>query len=124
MQSSYIILKKYDIILITFLSHVEEDTFVGNCNMSIWITQRIQKIQLYLDVQRVVDIKMINDPLKFTSDGEMIVYKLVEPSYEMNITEYLFQDNVLPGEYIIKLTYIVTDDTGLKKFYKRNKRQW
>jgi len=123
-QSSYISPKQYDIIL---TSYVKEDAFVGNCNISIRIIHPIQRIQLYLDIKRIIDTTVINDPIKFTFDGKKIVYEPVKPAWydnRRNITEYVFLNYLLKGDYIIQLNYNITDDTGLKKFYKRNEGQW
>jgi len=111
--------KQNDIIL---TSHVKEDTFVGNYIMSIQILQSRRSIHLQLDVKRVIDITVINDP-KYL---EMIVYKPIKSFYnnDMNVTEYIFMNDLMPGDYVIKLVYNITDDVGLKRFYKRGERQW
>jgi len=68
---------------------------------------------------------MYNDPPKFTFDGEMIVYKIIEFAKHNDITEYIFLEYILPGHYIIKLTYSIRDNTGLfKNFYKKDEQQW
>ncbi|XP_025266750.1 aminopeptidase N-like [Camponotus floridanus] len=43
---------------------------------------------------------------------------------EKNIVKYIFPNDLLPGYYNIKLVYNITEDTGLKTFYKRDERQW
>jgi len=120
-QSSYIIPNQYDIILTLF---TKDDFFVGKCNMSIKILQSKRNIYLPIDIKRVIDITVINNPKYF--HGEIIPYKLAACLYdnEKNITEYTFSDNFWPDYYIIQLNYNITDDIGLKKFYKRNEGQW
>jgi len=55
-----------------------------------------------------------------------IIYPSVKSMYdiEKNIVKYILANELLPGYCIIKLVYNITEDTGLKNFYKRNERQW
>jgi len=120
-QSFDIIPKKYDIIL---TSLVERYKFYGYCYLSIRIRSRIRRIRLLLNRRYVNDIIMYNDPPKFTDDGEMIVYKIIEFAKHNDITEYIFLEYIFRGRYIIKLTYSIRDTCLFKNFYKKDEQQW
>jgi len=114
---NYILPQQYDIII----THIEKNILVSNCNIHVQIIRRISSIILYSPVKYIgITVLSINSPEK------MIPFILVKYLYnnETNSVEYIFRNDLSPGYYVIKLVTNITEDTGLKNFYKRGERQW
>jgi len=121
-HSNSILPQQYDIIV----THIEKNVLVSNCSIRIDIINKTSSILLYLHVKNV-SLTMINYPNYSMNDIENpIIYPSEKSMYdiEKNIVKYIFAKDLLPGYYIIKLVYNITEDTGLKNFYKRDERQW
>jgi len=124
-HSNYVLPQQYDIII----THIEKNILVSNCSIRIEIIHPISSIILYLHAKDI-GITMFYYPRYYSTNynESTIIYKPVQSLYdnEINIVEYIFASDLLPGYYIIKLVYNcnITEDTGLKNFYKRDERQW
>ncbi|XP_025270742.1 aminopeptidase N-like isoform X2 [Camponotus floridanus] len=123
MHSIYIFPLHYNIII----TQIEKNILVSNCNIHVTLKHSISYILLYLHVKNI-SVTAFYYPYYYSmNDNEkMIIYTSVRSLYdvEKNIVECTFANDLLPGYYIIKLVYNITEDTGLKTFYKKDKRQW
>jgi len=121
-HSNYILPQQYDIMF----THIEKNILVSNCSIRIEIINSTSSILLYLHVKNI-SLTMFYYPNYSMNDIENpIIYPSENSMYdiEKNIVKYKFANDLLPGYYIIKLVYNITEDTGLKNFYKRDERQW
>ncbi|XP_025263099.1 aminopeptidase N isoform X2 [Camponotus floridanus] len=121
--SIYILPQHYDIIV----TYIEKNILVIDYSIRTHIKYSTPSIILYLHLKNInptvvyyPNYYSMND-IKTTN-----IYTPVRTMYDVenNIVEYTFAEDLFPGYYIIKLVYNITEDTGLKNFYKRDGRQW
>jgi len=123
--SNYILPQQYDIII----THIEKNILVSNCSIYIKILSPISSIILYSPVKYNITVFYYPQYNSTNYNGKQnekpIPDKPVQSFYdnETNSVEYIFK-NLSSGYYIIKLVTNITEDTGLKNFYKRDERQW
>ncbi|XP_025264829.1 aminopeptidase N-like [Camponotus floridanus] len=121
-HSNYILRQHYDIV-----THIEKNILVSNCSIHTEIIHPTSSILLYLHVKNI-SLNVVYYPNYYSNNDieEKIIYASIKSMYdvEKNIVKYIFANDLLPGYYIIKLVYNITEDMGLKNFYKRDKRQW
>jgi len=122
-HTNYILPPQYDIIV----THIEKNILVSNCSIRIRIIHQTSSILLYLHVKDI-GLTASYYPYYYSKYDieETIIYPSEKSMYdsEKNIVKYTFAKDLLPGYYVIKLVYNITEDTGLKNFYKRDERQW
>ncbi|XP_025264845.1 aminopeptidase N-like [Camponotus floridanus] len=122
-HSNYILPYRYDIIV----THIEENILVCHCIIRTEIIHPTSSILLYLHVKNI-SLTVVYYPNYYSNNDieEKNIYASIKSMYDVkkNIVKYIFADYLWPGYYIIKLVYNITEDTGLKTFYKRDGRQW
>jgi len=123
-QLSYVETKHYNIML---TSYIENHIFFGTCNINIEISKPTRHIKFYSKVTNITEVRMFNDSPKNNKERiGYIGYKPInKPIYKNMIVEYLFNDELLSGNYTVKLTFdnFITNTEGLRIFHNRNK-QW
>ncbi|XP_025267717.1 glutamyl aminopeptidase-like, partial [Camponotus floridanus] len=121
-HSNYILPHRYDIIV----THIEENILVCNCIIRTEIKHPTSSILLYYLHVKNINLTMFYSSYFKNDTQEEIIYTSVKFMYdvEKNIVKFIFPNDLLPGYYNIKLVYNITEDTGLKTFYKRDERQW
>ncbi|XP_025266181.1 glutamyl aminopeptidase-like isoform X2 [Camponotus floridanus] len=113
----------YDMIV----THIEENILVCNCIIRTEIKHPTSSILLYSSLHvKNINLSVFYSSYFMNDTQEEIIYASVKSMYdvEKNIVKYIFPNDVLPGYYNVKLVYNITEDTGLKSFYKRDERQW
>ncbi|XP_025261875.1 aminopeptidase N-like isoform X2 [Camponotus floridanus] len=121
--SIYIVPQHYD----TIVTYIEKNILIINSSIRTQIKYSTPSIILYLHVKNI-NLTVVYYPNYYSMNDIKTtnIYTPVRTMYdvEKNIVEYTFAEDLFPGYYIIKLVYNITEDTGLKNFYKRDGRQW
>ncbi|XP_025263435.1 aminopeptidase N-like isoform X2 [Camponotus floridanus] len=124
---NYILPQQYKISI----THIEKNILVSNCRIHIQILSPISSIILYSPVKYIGITVLYYSRYSINSEHsisnkKIIPFKPVQSLYnnEKNSVEYIFTNDLSPGYYIIKLVTNITEDIGLKSFYKRGERQW
>jgi len=114
-HSNYILPQQYDIIV----THIEKNILISNCSIRIKIIHPTLSILLYFHVKEIVITAFYYPYYYSIYDNEItIIHPSVKSMYdiEKNIVKYIFDNDLFPGYYIIKLVYNITEGTGLKHF--------
>ncbi|KAM0734445.1 Aminopeptidase N [Formica fusca] len=118
----YIKPEHYNIKLIPYVTPCDQETFYGECNVSINILQSTHTINLHSDVRCMLNIELTDNPPRFQpyDNEEMIIYKPIKQLHDSKtqIAEFSFKNEIASGRYTLnmKFTGVIADNGGFKTF--------
>ncbi|XP_029671244.1 aminopeptidase Ey-like [Formica exsecta] len=118
----YIKPEHYNIKLIPYVIPYDQDTFYGECNVSINILQPTHTINLHSDAQCIQNIELIDNPPRFqqSDDTKMVIYKPIKylRDSKTQIAEFSFKNEIASGRYTLnmKFTGVIADNGGFRTF--------
>src|SRR5436190_21849199 len=107
--SDYIIPVHYNIKLIPYVIPYKRNIYYGECNVNIDILVSTDRINLYSNVQCIMETVLTDNPPRFDRyQGRMIIYEPTKYLYnnETQIADFLFKNKLLLGRYILNIKFI------------------
>src|SRR5436190_20999965 len=107
--SDYIVPSHYNIKLIPYVISYKRNIYYGECNVNIDILVSTDRINLYSNVQCIMETVLTDNPPRFDRyQGRMIIYEPTKYLYnnETQIADFLFKNKLLLGRYILNIKFI------------------
>ncbi|KAL6427818.1 hypothetical protein ACFW04_008331 [Cataglyphis niger] len=106
---------------------IEQNTFYGECNISITILIPTQYLTLYSKIKCLNDIIMTDNPPRFYGNNtQIIVYQINYLYYTNESVQIFFKNYISSGRYILNIKYdgIINHETKLTTFYEQKYKWW
>ncbi|KAL6439072.1 hypothetical protein ACFW04_003811 [Cataglyphis niger] len=113
---SNIVPKHYNIKLIL---QIEENTFIGQCQIKIKILKTTHKISMFSENMNMMQSELVTSLFDETKDTFKI-YNELQHSYDCdkNILTIYFKEELTPGYYMLHITYSsVFNDGGFQRIF-------